>query len=180
MINSEDKKLMEEFKAVTGKNAIWRGNITKGYLNWKRNQEGQIKGQISTIQKINDSVILEIQSNIQKIFTKLDTFEYRLRTLEKIKPESEKLERLSEISDEHFFRILKTAYNSSEKKFGDFVSVSALTDKIKEFIPWSTEMVHSELYKLFMNYKIDLQPGKYIDGTPLIQDGKTFVWFKLK
>jgi hypothetical protein len=31
-----------------------------------------------------------------------------------------------------------------------------------------------------MNYKIDLQPGKNVEGIPLIQDGKTFVWFKLK
>jgi len=180
LINSEDKKLMEKFEAITGKHAIWRGKTTKGYLDWKKKQGGQIKRQISTVQKINDSIILEIQSNFQKIFSKLDNFEYRLRTLEKKKPVSEKVERLGKISDDHFFRILKSAYNSSEKKFGDFVSVSALTDKIKEFIPWSTEKVHSELYKLFMNYKIDLQPGKKVDGTPLIQDGKTFVWFKLK
>ena len=180
MINSEEKKLMEKFKAVTSKNAIWRGKITKGYLDWKKKQGGQKKRQISTIQKKSGSVILEIQSNIQKIFSKFDNFEYRLRTLEKKKTVSEKVERLGKISDDHFFRILKTAYNSSEKKFGDFVSVSALTDKIKEFIPWSTENVHSELYKLFMSYKIDLQPGKKVEGVPLIQDGKTFVWFKLK
>ncbi len=171
---------MEKFKNETGKNAIWRGKITKGYLKWKEKQGRQKKGQISTIQQKNYSVIIEIQSNIQKIFTKIDNFEYRLKTLEKKTPESENVERLSKISDDHFFRILKSAYNSSEKKFGDFVSVSALTDKIKEFIPWSTEKIHSELYKLFMNYKIDLQPGKKVEGIPLIQDGKTFVWFKLK
>ena len=171
---------MEEFEAVKGKNAIWHGKITKGYLKWKEKQGRQTKGQISTTQKRNDSVIFEIQSNIQKIFTKIDNFEYRLKTLEKKTPESENVERLSKISDDHFFRILKTAYNSSEKRFGDFVSVSALTDKIKEFIPWSTEKIHSELYNLFMNYKIDLQPGKKVEGVPLIQDGKTFVWFKLK
>ena len=180
MINSEDKKLMEEFKAVTGKNAIWRDKITKGYLDWKKKQGEQIKRQRSTIKRNSNSSIIEIQSNIQKIFSKLDNFEYRLRTLEKKTPESEEVERLGKISDAHFFRILKTAYNSSEKKFGDFVSISKLTDKIKEFIPWSTQKIHSELYNLFMIYKIDLQPGKKVDGVPLIQDGKTFVWFKLK
>ena len=180
MVELEDKKLMEKFKAEKGKNAIWRGKITKGYLEWKEKQGRQKKRQISTIQKKNDSIILEIQSNIQKIIATLDNFEYRLKTLEKIPPESKNVERLGKISDDHFFRILKSAYNSSEKRFGDFVSVSALTDKIKEFIPWSTEKVHSELYKLFMNYKIDLQPGKKVEGVSLIQDGKTFVWFKLK
>jgi len=180
LLNSEDKKLMEKFKAETSKNAIWRGKITKGYLKWKEKQGRQKRKQISTIQKKNGSVILEIQSNIQKIFSKLNNFEYRLRTLEKTPLVHEEVGSLSKISDDHFFRILKTAYNSSEKKFGDFISVSTLTDKIREFIPWSTEKVHSELYKLFMNYKIDLQPGKKVDGVPLIQDGKTFVWFKLK
>ena len=123
---------MEKFKAETSKNAIWRGKITKGYLKWKEKQGRQKRKQISTIQKKNGSVILEIQSNIQKIFSKLNNFEYRLRTLEKKTPISEKVERLGKISDDHFFRILKSAYNSSEKKFGDFVSVSALTNKIKE------------------------------------------------
>lgn len=171
---------MEKFTAETGKHAIWRGKITKGYLEWKEKQGRQKRRQVSTIQKRDDSVVLEIQSNIQKIFTKLDNFDYRLRILERKSPESEKVKTLAKISKDHFFRILKTAYNSSEKKFGDFVSVSTLTDKIKEFIPWSTEKIHLELYKLFMKYKIDLQPGKKIKGVPLTQDGKTFVWFKLK
>jgi len=168
------------FEAETSKNAIWRGKITKGFLDWKKKQTKKKSVKTSTIQKISDSIIIEIQSNIQEIFSKLDNFEYRLRNLEIKKPVLEKEKKLGKISDEHFFRILKTAYNSSENKFGDFVSVSALTDKIKEFIPWTTDKIHSELYKLFMNYKIDLQPGKYVDGTPLIQDGKTYVWFKLK
>ena len=111
MIDSEDKKLMEKFKAVTGKNAIWQGKITKGYLTWKEKQGRQIKEQISTTQKKNDSVIFDVQSNIQKIFTKLENFEYRLKTLEKKSPEYENVEKLGEISDDHFFRILKSAYN---------------------------------------------------------------------
>jgi len=171
---------MEQFEAEKGKNAIWRGKITKGFLEWKKKQEKKKSVQTSTMQKISNSTINEIQSNIQKIFSKLDNFEYRIRNLETEKPVLKKKKKLGKISDDHFFRILKTAYNSSEKKFGDFVSVSALTDKIKEFIPWTNEKIHSELYNLFMNYKIDLQPGKFFDGTPLIQDGKTFVWFKLK
>ena len=56
---------MEKFKAVTGKNAIWRGKITKGYLVWKKKQGGQTKRQISTIQKKSDSVIFEIQSKVK-------------------------------------------------------------------------------------------------------------------
>ncbi|MHA1376146.1 MAG: hypothetical protein ACTSR7_17860 [Promethearchaeota archaeon] len=180
MINSEDKKLMEKFEAETGKNAIWRGDITKNYLTWKKKQVGQKKRQIPTIKKKSDSIILEIQSNIQKIFSKLDYFEQRLKNVENRTLPSVKNEDLGDVSDAHFFRILKTVYNSSEKKFGDFISISVLTDKIREYIPWSIKKIHSELYELFMNYKIDLQPGKNVQGKPLIQDGKTFVWFKLK
>ena len=180
MIKSEDKKLMEQFEAITGKNAIWRGKITQAYLNWKKKQEGQKKRQISTIPKKINSVMLEVQSNIQKIFSKLDNFEQRLKNLEKKTSTSKKNEDLGDVSDAHFFRILKIAYSSSEKKFGDFIPISELTDKIREYIPWSIEKVHSELYELFLNYKIDLQPGKNVQGKPLIQDGKTFVWFKLK
>ena len=171
---------MEKFKAETGKNAIWRDKITKGYTEWKNKQGRPKKRRTSTIKKGNKSVTIEIQSNIQKIFTKLENFENRLSALEKKLPESKEVKKFGKVSDDHFFRILNSAYNSSEKKFGDFISVSALTDKIKEFIPWPTEKIHSELYKLFMNYKIDLQPGKKVEGIPLIQDGKTFVWFKLK
>jgi hypothetical protein len=67
-----------------------------------------------------------------------------------------------------------------EKRFGDFVPVSTLTESIKQYIPLPTEKIHSQLYELFMNYKIDLQTGKNVGGTPLIQDGKIFVWFKFK
>lgn len=171
---------MEKFEAITNKNAIWRGKITKGYLDWKKKQGRQKKRQISTIQKKNDSVIIEIQSNIQKIFSKFDSFEQRLKNLENRTLTSVMNEDLGDVSDAHFFRILKTVYNSSERKFGDFIPISVLTDKIREYIPWSIKKIHSELYELFMNYKIDLQPGKNVQGKPLIQDGKTFVWFKLK
>lgn len=180
MIDSEDKKLMEKFEASTGKNAIWRGKITKGYLEWKKKQTGKKRKQLSTTQTYKDSVIVEIQSNIQKIYSMLKNLDHRVNKLENKSSKSEKIEISGTISDRHFFRILKAAYNSSEKKFGDFVSVSALTNKIKEFIPWSTQKIHSELYNLFMSYQIDLQPGKKVEGVPLIQDGKTFVWVKLK
>ncbi len=179
MIDSEDKKLMEKFEADTGKNAIWRGAVTKGFLNWKRKQK-KPSSKITSIQPIENTILLKVQLNIQKILSKLDNFEYRLKTLENRTLISKKKEGLGDVSDAHFFRILKTVYNSSEKKFGDFVPISVLTEKMQEYIPWSIERVHSELYELFMNYKIDLQPGKNVEGIPLIQDGKTFVWFKLK
>lgn len=180
MIDSEDKKLMEKFEADTGKNAIWREKVTKGFLKWKRKQKKPSSKITSTQPILENTTLLKVQSNLQKIFSKLDNFEYRLKTLENRTLISKKKEVLGDVSDAHFFRILKTVYNSSEKKFGDFVPISVLTEKMQEYIPWSIEKVHSELYELFMNYKIDLQPGKNVEGIPLIQDGKTFVWFKLK
>ena len=128
--------------------------------------------------KIDKSIIREIQSDITNIHRKLEVFNRRLEKLEVIIGIDTELE--SEISEDHFYRILKLSYNSLDKKFGEFVLISDLTEKIKNSIPWSTERIHKNLYKLFLNYKIELQPGKRDRGVPLVQDGKKFVWFKLK
>ena len=177
---SKDKELMKRFEAETGKNAIWRGKITKGFLDWKKKQERKSKA-VSMPQSISKSSIMsEIQLNIRKIFSILSDYDLRLKILENKAMVSKGKEISEEISDKHFLRILKVAYNSSEKKFGDFVPIFRLTKKIKEYIPWTTEKIHSELYKLFIDYKIDLQPGKNVEGAPLIQDGKRFVWLKFK
>ncbi len=128
--------------------------------------------------KIDNSIIGEIQSDITNIHRTLEGFSRRLKKLEdKIGIDTESV---SEISEDHFFRILKLSYNSLDKKFGEFVLISDLTEKIKNFIPWSTERIHKHLYSLFLNYKVELQPGKRDRGAPLVQDGKKFVWFKLK
>ena len=178
-MNAKEKKLLEQFEAETGKHAIWRGKITKNFLDWKKRQVKK-SANIQSAKTISyDLGLSEIQLNFKKIFLMLNAFEDRLKLLED-KASIIKKEIPKDISDDHFFRILKMAYNSSEKRFGDFVLVSALTKKIKEYIPWSTEKLHTEIYKLFIDYKIDLQPGKIIEGVPLIQDGKTFVWFKFR
>ena len=177
---SKDKELMKRFEAETGKNAIWRGKITKGFLDWKKKQERKSKA-VSIPQSISKSPVMsEIQLNIRKIFSILSDYDLRLKILESKALISKGKEISEEISEKHFLRILKTVYNSSEKKFGDFVPISRITEKIKEYIPWSTVKIHSELYKLFIDYEIDLQPGKNVEGVPLIQDGKKFVWFKFK
>ena len=31
----DEEALQEQYKNETGKNAIWRGKVTKGYLEWK-------------------------------------------------------------------------------------------------------------------------------------------------
>lgn len=128
--------------------------------------------------EIDKSIIGVIQSNITDIHRKLEDFNRRLEKLESTIGTDTESE--SEISEDHFFRILKLSYNSLDKKFGGFVLISDLTEKIKNLIPWSTERIHKHLYSLFLNYKIELQPGKMDRGTPLEQDGKKFVWFKLK
>lgn len=35
VVNLSEEQLMEKFHEETGKNAIWRGNVTKQYLEWK-------------------------------------------------------------------------------------------------------------------------------------------------
>jgi hypothetical protein len=50
---------------------------------------------------------------------------------------------------------------------------------MRNYLPWSTEQIHEQIYKLFMEYKVDIQPGKQKSGQPLKRDGKIFVWFAL-
>ena len=179
-MNSEEQKLMKQFEAETNKHAIWRGKVTKGFLEWKKRQKKKSISKPSVKPLPTSSILNEIQINIQKIYSKLEDFESRIKILENKTLTSLEKKKFEDISDDHFYRILRVAYNTSEKKFGDFVLIFRLTEKIKEYIPWSTEKIHSELYKLFMDYKIDLQPGKNVEGIPLVQDGKTFVWFRFK
>ena len=179
-MNTEEEKLRQQFKAETGKNVIWRGNLTKGYLDWKQKKTRK-KIQRMTNKKNSKSFTSRRSSGeMQLIFSKFEDFEKRLRALEDTIFHSKGRRKNEPINEEQFLRILKNVYISLDKKFGDFVSISSLTNEIKEYLPLSTRQIHEELYRLFMEYKIDLQPGKQDDGIPLKQDGKTFVWFKFK
>ncbi len=161
MSSEEENIMINKFYEETGKHAIWGDRLTKQYNQWKRSQKNAL--------------------NIEKIFVKLEDIEYRLMILENHVLHSESKRSREEVSQEHFLRILRVVYNSCEKKLGDFIPISQLTEKIKEYLPLTTETIHIYLYDLFMEYKIDLQPGKNnFDGDPLVQDGKTFVWFKFK
>ena len=106
--------------------------------------------------------------------------EARLEILENAVFGNIKKKQIKKISEEHILRIIKTIYKSNERKMGNFILISDLTEKIKDYLPWSTEQIHEQFYKLFMEYKVDIQPGKQKSGQPLQRDGKIFVWFALK
>jgi len=142
------------------------------------NQTSGVQKEKTETLGVNTSIIKEIQSDIKDIHRQLDFFIRRLEKVENLVGIDS--EPVAEISDDQFYRILKLSYNSLDKKLGGFVPISDLTEKIKDFIPWPTEKIHKNLYSLFLNYTVELQPGKSDRGTPLIQDGKKFVWFKLK
>lgn len=129
--------------------------------------------------KTSNSTIQQIQSDIKLIFSKLERFDQRLKAIENEVQSSIPISETN-ISDDHFFRVLKSSYNSMTKKFGGFVPISDLTQTIKQQLPISEESIHQKIYSLFMDYKVELQPGKSDHGAPLVQDGKKFVWFKLK
>ena len=172
-------ELMQQFEAETGKNAIWRGKITVNFKKW----EAQRKKKGKTIRKTGitqTTISRSANSDLELILNKFQDFEIRLSKLENVVFQKETEEKFQYITEQQFIRTINTAYNSLEKKFGDFVSISALTQKIQDFIPWSKDRIHNELYKLFMEYKVDLQPGKIVKGEPLVKDGYTYVWFKLK
>ena len=179
-MSNNEEALMKRFKAETGKNAIWRGKITQGYLKWKQNlnkKQKRKKSSRSTSFSLKDK---NLQNSSTQISSTLVKFEKRLTRLEKAVFKSKMERQDTEISEDHLLHIIKTVYRSEEKKMGNFISIPVLTEKLKKEIPWTTQQIHNELYKLFMDYKIDLQPGKLKMGQPLQQDGKTFVWFALK
>ncbi|MFX1236641.1 MAG: hypothetical protein ACFFAS_16545 [Promethearchaeota archaeon] len=150
------------------------------FIRWKTDQLNKEMEQFDDRIYSMSSILTEVQLNIQKIFKRFASFEKRLEKLESGEIVKKK-KKISKVSDDHFFRILKVVYKAMEKRFGDFVSISDLTEKIKDYLPLATEKIHSHLYELFMEYKIDLQTGKKKKGgTPLVQDGKEFVWFKFK
>lgn len=178
-ISEEERQLMARFEKETNKKAIWGGKITKGYQKWKERLEPQRVRQIS-ISKPSSLPLTDFQDKFERIFKTLDHLDKRIRDLERKESTSKKKQKTQKFSKAHFFKILNLVYPSIEERYGDFVLISTLTESIKQYIPWSTQEIHSELYRLFMDYKIDLQPGKKVKGEPLRQDGNTFVWFKFK
>ena len=176
MTIEEEKTLIKQFNDETGKSYH---SLSIPYLKWRQTQINEELHRMNAKFFSASSIFDNIQSNMQKIFKRISNIEYRLKKIESQEPKV-KRKKKTYISDDHFFRILGVVYNSMEKRFGDFVPVSTLTESIKQYIPLPTEKIHSQLYELFMNYKIDLQTGKNVGGTPLIQDGKIFVWFKFK
>ena len=176
MTIEEEKTLIKQFNDETGKSYH---SLSIPYLKWRQTQINEELHRMHAKFFSASSILDNIQTNMQRIFKRISNMEFRLKTLETQEPKA-KRKKESDISDDHFFRILGVVYNSMEKRFGDFVSVSNLTESIKQYIPLPTEKIHSQLYELFMSYKIDLQTGKNTGGTPLIQDGKEFVWFKFK
>ncbi len=176
-ISEEERQLMARFKEETDKNAIWRGTITKGYIAWKKKLKARTIGKTS---KPKSMSLINIEEKINQIFKKLDQLDQRVQLLERNNSSSKKIRKSPKFSGNYFLRILNLVYASIEERYGDFVLISTLTESVKQYIPWSTQEIHSELYRLFMDYKIDLQPGKNIKGEPLRQDGNIFVWFKFK
>ena len=176
MTTKDNELLQKQFSEETGK--IYH-DLSIPYLKWRINQSDKQIQRLNSKLYSTSSILNELQLNIQKIFKRFPNIEKRLKNLEKNKS-TKKKKKDSDISNDHFYRILKVVYSSMEKRFGDFVSVSTLTDKIKDYLPLPIKDIHSQLYELFMQYKIDLQTGKNTGGTPLVQDGKEFVWFKFK
>lgn len=172
-------KLMLQFEAETGKYAIWREKITANFKKWATQKEKRGKAiRITSTSQTNLSS--NINSKLEVILNQFQDFDRRLLKLENKVFKKEIERKIQDITEQQFIRTIKTAYNSLEKRFGDFVSISTITKKIQDFIPWPKDRIHDELYKLFMEYSVDLQPGKKIDGEPLVKDGQTYVWFKLK
>ena len=176
-ISVEEKQLMDQFKKETTKNAIWGGRITKGYKEWKQNLK---KKTIDIVSQTKSFPLIDIKNKIELIFKTLDQLDQRIQLLERKDSVPKRNQEPLKFSKNHFFKILNLVYPSIEEKYGEFVLISTLTETIKQYIPWSTQEIHSELYRLFMEYQVDLQSGKNVKGEPLRHDGNIFVWFKFK
>lgn len=178
-MNGKEKALMKKFEEETGKYAIWRGTVTKGYQQWK--QKLSKKSLKTSTKQISKSENFEnISTELNLLITKITKMDARLKMVENAVFGDIKQQNTKKISEDHVLRIINTIYKSTQKKMGNFILISELTEKLKDYLPWSTEQIHEQIYKLFMDYKVDIQPGKQKSGQPLRRDGKIFVWFALK
>ncbi len=156
----DNKKLEELYNKYSGKKTVAK-------------KKSSIPESSTTTKRID---LLETQ--VKSIMVKIDNIERVLSQLKSgvIKSSESQIE----VSQEHLLRIIKSVYASIPKSSGGFVPVPELTEAIKDYFPWTTKKIHQELYKLFSEYKVELQPGKSKGGEPLEQDGQKFYWFKLR
>jgi hypothetical protein len=85
------------------------------------------------------------------------------------------------ISQEDFEKLLKTIYDKFPTKMGNMVELPTLAKKITEETGLDEKSIYEKIFELYLSKIIDLQPGKPVNGNPLVtEEGSKFYWFQFR
>jgi len=125
---------------------------------------------------VTPEIIIQMEhrlSSVEKQVAEIKSF------IEKLQAPKIKASR-QDISDDSFYRIVSEAYHSIGNKMGSLVTIPELTRKISKRLKWDQQRIHDGLYQLYIDGKVDLQPGKVKEGSPMRIEGNTFYWFTFR
>lgn len=105
----------------------------------------------------------------QKMFTPAAKDEFVIETPQK------------EVSDDEFFSYVEQAYYTTKER-SEAVPIPKIRNKLIEYTGLSRDEIDLRLYRLFLQHKVDLQPGGSDDPSEqLVSDtGYRFYWFKFR
>ena len=125
-------------------------------------------------------------SLIQKVLPILENYDKRLLNLEtKIEELGLKMEKLAEKThgrrwtEDDIYPYVREAYFTSPDRLKDLVPIPSIAQQVKAKIAIELDVLEDLLYALFIQNKIDLQPGKTRTGQPLIRNNHSFYWLKI-
>lgn len=88
---------------------------------------------------------------------------------------------LIEIPSSQFLFQLRQAYETVPSRMGDMVEIPILADILRKNTGWGIDQIYRQIYQVYLEKKVDLQPGKASSGNPLKgEDGSTFYWFQFR
>ncbi|MFW9992296.1 MAG: hypothetical protein ACFFD4_09640 [Candidatus Odinarchaeota archaeon] len=91
-----------------------------------------------------------------------------------------KLEKRQIPSDQFLFQ-LRRAYETAPSKMGDMIEIPILAEILSKNTGWEIDQIYRQIYQVYLEKKVDLQPGKAINGKPLeSENGSRFYWFQFR
>ena len=86
-----------------------------------------------------------------------------------------------EISSDQFLFQLRQAYETAPSKMGDMIEIPILAEIVSKNTGWEIDLIYRQMYQVYLEKIVDLQPGKAINGKPLeSEDGSRFYWFQFR
>lgn len=78
-----------------------------------------------------------------------------------------------------FLDVLGTMIKDVPNKLGEMAPIPPVVARLGKTFNLPERAVEGLLYRLFVEEKVDLQPGKSRDGPPMVVDDAEFYWIKV-